>query len=1064
MTNNFGLSENAITIFKTLYSFEGESIAQTFRRVAKEFSAGDKTQEDEAFRLLSEGIWRPGTPVFFNAGTDHKVFSACFVIDLKDSMDSIYDTANVARKIFQHGAGVGIPIGNLREGEAPIFEGRPGVSPTGKSSGSVSFMKLYDTVGATTKSGGRTRRAAILCAMPVDHPDIMNFIQCKEIDGILSNMNISVAITDKFMDSLEDKVPFTLHTPYDGSDRGTVDPQVVWDEIVKMSHKTADPGVFFIDTVNKYNPLKKVCRISASNPCIVGSSIIATADGRNGVTISQLAAEGVDVPVYSRNISTGQIQIKMGRNPRKTANKVEVYKLTLDDGSSFIATPDHLIMKKDRTYTPLKDLEVGESISPFNTFKSNNQYRQVCEVGARMTGGVHRNRRQYRLIHEFYNGVVDAKKYAIHHQDFHTWDDTHDNLQVMLHEDHRRLHADKMMGEKNPYHRMTDEWKHNFASHPVEKNGKYSGVTNEELLAHGRKLYEEEGMFTQLDWRRYTKENNIPWFVANDFRFKSFSNFKSIVIGNHKVASVEPYGYEDVYNITVDDNHNYVVLTSYVDDKFIESSGICVKNCGEQFLNPYLACVLSAINIRKFIVDGMFDFNLLASTTKNIARLMDNLIEIMDFPDPRFKDMVRRWRPMGIGPMGLADTLFELNIAYDSNEGRQFAEKVMMTMTASAIDASVDMTIEHGKLEQWDYIKDDILPIIKEHCGEYEETYKRAVKHGTRNIQWTTCQPTGTTAISADASYGIEPCFGLVFTKNLIDGTTMHMVNPVFQKYDGNPWYTDDLLTKIAKNGGSLKGLRGIPKEIRETFVVAHDIKPKDRVEMQASLQKYVSNAISSTVNLPKDATLEEVSELYKLAYKLGLKGVTIYRDGSKKSQPINFTTLEKKELEIPTPIKPLKRPKRMPSTSYQMETGNGDMLIDVATLEGRVMQIVLNIGKSGQSVNTLLEALGRTMSIGLQHGVPLQAFIKTMEGINSDKATWFRFEDTDKKPAQILSIPDGLAKLLKRYYIDVGKTVSDEEPMVENERELCPECGTYSVVMIEGCRICQNCQYSCCS
>ncbi len=263
---NFGLSENALKIFKDLYCLEGESIASCFRRVAKEF-ATNKEEEDLAYDLMAKGFWRPNSPVFFRSGSSSKIMAGCWVVDLKDTMDSIYDVANVARKIFQNGAGIGIPIGNLRESNAPIFEGKTDVAPQGKSSGAVSFMKLFDAVGDTTKSGGRTRRAAILCSMKVDHPDIMDFIKCKEIDGTLHNMNISVAITDDFMQALEDGVPINLKTPYDGSIRGSTEPQVIWDQLVKMSHKTADPGILFIDTINKMNPLRDKIPILSTNPC-----------------------------------------------------------------------------------------------------------------------------------------------------------------------------------------------------------------------------------------------------------------------------------------------------------------------------------------------------------------------------------------------------------------------------------------------------------------------------------------------------------------------------------------------------------------------------------------------------------------------------------------------------------------------------------------------------------------------------------------------------------------------------------------------------------------------------
>lgn len=514
----------------------------------------------------------------------------------------------------------------------------------------------------------------------------------------------------------------------------------------------------------------------------------------------------------------------------------------------------------------------------------------------------------------------------------------------------------------------------------------------------------------------------------------------------------------DVYDITTQKNHNFF------------ANNILVHNCGEQPLVPFTSCNLSSINIFKFIKeDGSFDWDRLSSVSTQVTVLMNNLLSVMQFPDERFKENTLRYRPIGIGIMGCSDTLFKLGIPYDSVEGKSFLARVMKTITTASIGESARIASVRGPIEDWAIIKDDAIQVFEKLTDNDQHTMDLVRKFGVANSQHTTVAPTGSTAISCDCSYGCEPCFGLVFTKNLIDGTTMHMVNPVFKEYEGEPWYTEDLLTRIAKNGGSLKNLRGIPKEIRETFVVAHDIKPKDRVEMQASLQRHCSSAISSTANLPKSTTVEEISELYKLAYSLKCKGITIYRDGSKEFQPITFKTVEDiKPSANPTPVKPVKRPKRMPAMSYHMETGSGNMLVEVATHEGKALQIVLTMGKSGQNINTLLEALGRSLSIGLQHGVPLKAFVKTLEGINSDKNIWYRFEDSDKKPSQILSIPDGLAKLLKRYYL----TPVEDQPMITSPEtpsddmsmgEVCTKCGSSSIVKTEGCSVCLTCGYGKC-
>lgn len=330
-----------------------------------------------------------------------------------------------------------------------------------------------------------------------------------------------------------------------------------------------------------------------TNPCISGDTLIAVADGRNSVSIKQLIKEGKDVPVYSRNTADGQIQIKMGRNPRKTGLQKEVWEVELDDNTKITATPDHKFLLKNLTYAELKDLKSGDSLSPFNSFNSN-RYRQIAEVGAKMSGGHRRNRRQYRLIYEFFKGTVNPKTTAVHHGDINSYNDSIDNLLAISHEEHRNIHTKNMMGLKNPYHRMSKQWKFNFASHRGGANGRFSGHSNQELIEWGKKIFKEKGILTHNLWIEHAKKHALPQFVGNKFRFGSWSNFKNQVSTNHKVKSVKFKGYEDVYNITVDDNHNYGVLTSGK-DRFIVSSGVFVKNCGEITLRSKEFCNLTEV-------------------------------------------------------------------------------------------------------------------------------------------------------------------------------------------------------------------------------------------------------------------------------------------------------------------------------------------------------------------------------------------------------------------------------------------------------------------------------------
>jgi ribonucleoside-diphosphate reductase alpha chain len=1091
------LSDMAKRIFADLYSFGDESIDDTFKRVSKEF--GDKESVKIAYDLMKKNIWRPNTPVFFNAGGKNKIFSACWVVDLHDSMDSIYDIANVARKIFQAGSGVGIPIGKLREASADIYEGQDksdsNIIPSGKSSGPISFMSLYDAVGATTKSGGRARRAAIMVDMPINHPDIMEFIECKSIDGVLSNMNISVAIDDAFMQAFKDNIPYPLVSPANGVVK-EVNARFLWDRLVDMAHATADPGVLFIDTINRFNPLKKIVKIDCTNPSLRAGTKVITKDGI--YPIEQL-----------ENKSFFVINQKGEYSPAKcflSGKGKELYEITLMGGKKYYSTAEHKWpVLNDTTYEKrlTTELKSGDylPIVKMNTlgYGIRGDYDDGFVIGWNLGDGWITDRkdsgkRQYGFIfsdEDIANGIynrvmkkitqITNKIYNPSKIDgcieFNTTNNDLDNffmsygvdkkatglpssVWTTTSEDFRKGLIDGLFSsngyvDKSGSRCVFCSSNYNLASDVSELLGFY-GIKTRLVESTSSNVSFPNGKSYGRSYTRYA----VQLFTSSLMHFRTIFTLSNIrkntllwmkeslnkgnmIYDNIKIVNITKTDIkEDVWDISVyDDTHTFKL------------SHVITGNCGEQPLIPFTSCNLSSINVHKFCRDdGDFDIQALYETAYNVTKLMDNLIDNMVFPDERFKTNVLKYRPIGVGIMGLADALYELGLAYDSKEGQSFAGEIMKTVTTACIEASADLAKERGRFHNYELVEDDVLEIISQFIDN-QEVIEKVKKYGLRNSQHTTIAPTGSIALSCDCSYGMEPAFGLVFQKTLVEsGDTYILVNPIFKKkFEGESWYTPELIEKIVQNGGSLKGVRGVPKEVRDVFVVAHDIKPKDRIDMQAALQKHVSTAISSTTNLPKTATRDEVSELYRYAYQKGLKGITIYRDGSKKSQPISFSNKEKTTPSLFT------RPSKLQANVHVIETGNGKMYVTVSTQNGRPVEIFLSIGKSGQVLNTFCEALGRTVSIALQNGVPLEAVTKTLEGINSDRPNWHRFEDTDKKPTQILSIPDAIAKLLVRYYM------ADKENINEVEGGLCPKCGKYTVIKIEGCATCTSCGESRC-
>ena len=848
------LSENALKIAIERYFMEDEIWEDLALRLATHAASVENGQRplfvDNFAEIIGEMDFLPGGRILRNIGRPRGSLFNCYVLPCGDSIEEIGQYIKDSLILWSEGGGVGVNISHLRPRGA-VIRGKGGTS-----SGPVSFLEAANAVSKTIESGG-SRRAAALACMNVTHPDILEFIDAKLVHGKLNHFNLSVAVDDKFLEAVEadGEWKFTFAQQY----YGKIEARVIWDKIIENMVECAEPGLLHWGNLTSNNSYY-FDPILSTNPCIVGETLIAVADGRNAVSIEQLAAEGKDVPVYSTNLTTGKVEIKIGRNPRKTGVKKEVWCLKLDDGSELIATPDHKILLKDGQYVKLHDLKPGMSIMPFNTFNSNG-YRQICNSGKKMSGGARRNRRQYRLVYEFHKGEVDPKKFALHHTDFDKTNDSISNLVAICHEEHQQIHTKNMFGLKNPYYRMSDEWKHSFASHPGETNPRYSGRTNEEILSAAKELYAVEGKFTKKLWVSFAKKHGFPQNVCNSFRFNNFSNFKSMVVGNHKVISVKFVGYEDVYNITVDDNHNYNIITSYGDDKFIESSGICVKNCGEVPLAGYGVCDLGSLVLPNFITGNVnTNWKKLERVIKLAIRFLDNIIDINKYVLKEIDIKAHNARRVGLGVMGLAEYLFAKKLRYGSKKAIYEVERLMRFIRDTAYEASVELAIEKGAFPKFDAAQYGKAHFVRSLPASLRMQIK---KHGTRNVTLMAMAPTGTISLLPEVTSGIEPLFRKAYRRS----------DRVSERIYVHPLYKKALTENINKD--------------LDWFVDTDDLKPEDHFETQVAVQKFTDGAVSKTINMPAGTTTEELSRL-TLEYIYDLKGVTVYVDGSREGQILN--------------------------------------------------------------------------------------------------------------------------------------------------------------------------------
>lgn len=360
-----------------------------------------------------------------------------------------------------------------------------------------------------------------------------------------------------------------------------------------------------------------------------------------------------------------------------------------------------------------------------------------------------------------------------------------------------------------------------------------------------------------------------------------------------------------------------------------------------------------------------------------------------------------------------------------------------------------------------------------------------------RNATTTTIAPTGTISIIAGTSSGIEPVFAIAMTRNVMDNTELVEVNPVFKEVAiERGFYSEELMREIARRG-SLKDIKGIPEDVKRVFVIAHDIDHEWHVKMQAAFQKHVDNAVSKTVNFRNEATVEDVRRTYLLAYKLGCKGVTIYRDGSRESQVLNLGIKEKKEEAKPKeeqtknePLRPRPRPPVTRGITEKVRIGCGNLYITVNYDDQGICEVFTNLGRAG-GCPSQSEATSRLISIALRSGIDAKTIVEQLKGIRCHST--LRQMATNKE-IKVLSCPDAIGKVIEKVMkirveeeqqfapIDVpiyenNHNGDEDDPKEEvalseadllDEEKFCPECGS-PIEHEGGCVVCKNCGYSKC-
>ncbi len=462
--------------------------------------------------------------------------------------------------------------------------------------------------------------------------------------------------------------------------------------------------------------------------------------------------------------------------------------------------------------------------------------------------------------------------------------------------------------------------------------------------------------------------------------------------------------------------------------------------CGEQPLLPMESCNLGSINLAKFVTPDVntpvIDFQALKDCIWSSVRFLDNTIDMSKYPLPEIVEMVQGNRKIGLGIMGFADLLYQLKIPYNSERALEIAEEVMGFIQKESHAASKYLGKERGVFPNFD------KSIFKDKKG-----------CSYRNAATTTIAPTGTLSIIADCSSGVEPLFALSFVRNVMDNDKLLEVNPYFENIaKERGFYSPEMMDAIAMEGG-IQHLKEIPEDVREIFVTAHDVSPEWHIRMQAAFQKYTDNAVSKTVNLARDATVDDVLKIYNLAHELNCKGVTIYRDGSKENQVLSYSGKDMPQRTSAATVKD--RPETLEGFTSRMKTGMGQLYVTVTEYEGQPFEVFATIGKSGRSTTAKTEAIGRLVSLALRSGVKVEKIVEQLKGIGGEHPVF-------QEGGLVLSIPDAIGRVLEKRYLKDG---SYKKQRYGNSLlgEICPECG-HTISFEEGCMICHFCGFTKCS
>ena len=924
------LSLNAIRVLEKRYLRKdangniAETPSQMFRRVATAVAAVDAGYEgageeranaERFYALMSSLAFLPNSPTLMNAGTDLGQLSACFVLPVEDSMDGIFSALRNMAFIHQSGGGTGFSFSHLRPSGDVVR------STGGVASGPISFIEVFDKATDVIKQGGR-RRGANMAILSVDHADAMDFILCKTRPKFLENFNISVSITDAFMQAVESGGEHAFINPRTGEATDRRPAREVFDLICSAAWQCGDPGLVFMDEVNRCNPLVEVARIEATNPCVTGDTWVQTSAGARQVRA--LVGKKFHAFVNGRPHATGPAGFFRTGLRR-------VVKLRTVEGYAARSTGDHLFRRVTRRtrdtikseWTLAARLNPGDEVLLHNhrarpRWPGDYTREQGYLLGLLVGDGV---LKRDKAILSVWNaagpGIRGVKEEALrcaralqHRADFKGWIEVKGRAESRLSLSALRdlaLECGMSAGRKAVAPKLeqgSSRFCRGFLRGLFDADGSVQGgqvkgvsvrLAQSDLarLEAVQRMLLRLGIVSTIYDRRAAGTKLLPDGKGGRKTYHVQRQHELVISGDNLAQFGAVVGFADgakaaklsrllaaysrrlnrerfvvrVLSVTPDGEED-VFDVSVEKAHAFDANGFMAHNCGEQPLLPYESCNLGSINLTRFVKDGRLDFARLDETVDAAVHFLDNVIDANRYPMPEIERATLDSRKIGLGIMGFSDCLYMMNIPYDSEEAVRLAEELFRRIADRGRAASVRLGERRGS-----------FPLFA------RSAWKAQGFSALRNATVTTIAPTGTIGLIAGCSSGIEPVFALRYWRTMAEGTTFFETHSEFvRRAEALGTDLEGLFSGCARDG-SIRTCKELPEDLRRVFVVARDISPEWHVRMQAAFQKFSDNGVSKTINLPRSATVEDVRKAYLLAHRLKCKGITVYREGSKEAE-----------------------------------------------------------------------------------------------------------------------------------------------------------------------------------